>query len=361
VNLAELAADRSADWSELDALSGRARRGVRRGRLSAAEVRRLATLYRGAAADLAYARRRDQSDPIVARLERTVAAARLAVYRHERSEHGVRFYVTRGYWQRVRERPRLLLLATLLLLVPAVLAAVWAWQDPAAASRFVPGAFESVTRPRSSTDLHFTAAEQAQFASQIMTNNITVAFFAFVGGFALGLGTAWVLVTNGLLLGVVAGLAVQAGNGSAFFQLVVAHGVLELSCIVVAGLAGLRIGTAIALPGYERRSVVVGRAARAAAELVVGTALFLVVAGLVEGFVTPRGFGLAATLVIGFALGGVFWALVVWRGSATPEAPDPYRPADRSRSGDPLRSGDSVAVGAAAGGGYNRAADLLRT
>lgn len=317
MNLAELANAHGDDWAELDVLAQRARRGARRGKLSAHDVRRLAALYRATAADLAYARRRGPGDPLVARLERSVAAARLAVYRHERSEHGVRHYVTTGYWQRIRERPRLLLLAALLLFVPAVLAGVWAWQDPGAAHRFVPGAFEAVTRPRGSTDLGFSASQQAELASEIMTNNIEVAFLAFVGGFALGLGTVWVLVSNGLLLGVVAGLAVQAGNGTPFFELVLAHGVLELSCIVVAGLAGLRVGVAIAMPGYQRRSVVVVEAARAAAELVVGTALFLVLAGLIEGFVTPRGFGLAAVLVVGFGLGGGYWALVAWRGRPT--------------------------------------------
>ena len=124
MHLAQLVETRSQEWSELDALSARARRGARRGGLDAAEVRRLAALYRAASADLAYARRRDPSDPVVTRLEHTVRAGRLAVYRHERSEHGVKFYVTRGFWQRVRERPRVLLLAAALLMVPAVLAAL---------------------------------------------------------------------------------------------------------------------------------------------------------------------------------------------------------------------------------------------
>jgi uncharacterized membrane protein SpoIIM required for sporulation len=121
-------------------------------------------------------------------------------------------------------------------------------------------------------------------------------------------------LTNGMLLGAVAGLAVGAGNGRPFFELVTAHGVLELSCIVVAGAAGLRVGWALVHPGYRRRGAALREEARAAIEIILGTAAWLVVAGLVEGFVTPAGLGLGPVLVIGLGLGALFWGLVAWRG-----------------------------------------------
>jgi uncharacterized membrane protein SpoIIM required for sporulation len=101
---------------------------------------------------------------------------------------------------------------------------------------------------------------------------------------------------------------------------VVAHGVLELSCIVVAGAAGLSLGWALVEPGTRTRRASVGRAARASIQIALGTAPWLVLAGLVEGFVTPGGYGLAAVTIVGFALGAVYWALVIWRGRelATP-------------------------------------------
>jgi uncharacterized membrane protein SpoIIM required for sporulation len=160
--------------------------------------------------------------------------------------------------------------------------------------------------------------DQAQLASEIFTNNITVTMLAFAGGIAFGLGTAYVLLTNGVLLGAVAGLAVGAGNGRPFFELVTAHGVLELSCIAVAGAAGLRMGWALVHPGYRRRGTALREEARAAVEIVLGTAAWLVVAGLVEGFLTPAGLGLVPVLVVGFGLGALYWGLVLWRGRATP-------------------------------------------
>jgi len=165
-----------------------------------------------------------------------------------------------------------------------------------------------------------------------MTNNIRVTFLAFAGGVLLGAGTVWLLLYNGLLLGVIAGLSIGPGNARPFFSLVTAHGVLELSCIVVSGVAGLRLGWSIIDPGYTARREVVREEARASVELVLGTIPWLVVAGLVEGLLTPRGFGLGAVLAIGLGLGALFWGLVLWRGAPEHETvtggPSPWR-ADR--------------------------------
>ena len=140
-------------------------------------------------------------------------------------------------------------------------------------------------------------------------------FYAFAGGLLLGVGSLYVLLQNGVMLGVVAGLAIGSGNGQVFFELVTAHGVLELSCIVVSGAAGLRLGWAIIDPGTRPRGEALRQEARAAIEMVLGTAPWLVVAGLVEGFLTPAGTGLPTVLAVGFSLGAVYWGLVLWRGA----------------------------------------------
>ena len=67
-------------------------------------------------------------------------------------------------------------------------------------------------------------------------------------------------------------------------------------------------------PGHRRRGAALAAEARVAVEIVLGTAPWLVLAGLVEGFITPRGLGLGPVIVIGATLGAVYWALVLWRG-----------------------------------------------
>jgi uncharacterized membrane protein SpoIIM required for sporulation len=206
---------------------------------------------------------------------------------------------------------------------PAVLSGGWALRDPGAAAGLVPSEYKSVTEPRS-TDLGLSPSEEAAFASEIFTNNIQVTFIAFAGGIVFTLGTAFILLTNGILLGTVGGLAVEAGNGRTFFELVTAHGVLELSCIVVAGAAGIRMGWSVIDPGRRSRTASLVAEARAAVAIVIGTAPWLVVAGIVEGFVTPAGTGLATVLTVGFVLGALYWALVFALGRpTTPGAPSP--------------------------------------
>ena len=313
-NLDEFVADRAQTWNELEHLVEQG--GNAPARLGPAGVLRLGACYRSVAADLAFARRRFPSDPVVVRLERLTARGRQAVYSTTRSHTSVREFVSHGYWRRVRERPALLLVAVACLALPTMLAGYWAWRDPGPASGLAPSAYQSVTEPRTpGQDQGVSVDNQSQLAAEIFTNNIQVTFLAFAGGILLGLGTLYVLIENGILLGAVAGLAIGAGNGRPFFELVVAHGVLELSCIAVAGVAGLRIATAIVDPGTRTRMDALRTEARAAVEIVLGTAVWLVVAGLVEGFLTPAGKGLTVVLIVGLGLGTLYWGLVLWRGA----------------------------------------------
>ena len=312
--------DRTNSWSELDGLLDRAR--GRPDRLGAEGIRRLGALYRGASADLAIARRAFRGDPVVARLEQLVVRARGVVYAAEPRRTSLRSFVATEYWQRVRERPVPLLAAALLLLAPMVLAAVWGHADPGAAAGVVPEQFRQVGEPRpSGTDLGLSAPVRASLSVEIFVNNIRVAFTAFAGGITAGLLTVAALLYNGLFIGAVAGLAIGAGTSGTFFQLVVPHGVLELSCIVVAGAAGLRLGWAVIDPGRRSRGAAVVAEARNSVELALGTAGWLVVAGLVEGLLTPAGLGPWWAYGIGAGLGVLFWALVWWRGRPDPAVP----------------------------------------
>jgi uncharacterized membrane protein SpoIIM required for sporulation len=129
-----------------------------------------------------------------------------------------------------------------------------------------------------------------------------------------------VLATNGILLGAVAGLAAGAGNGGDLLRLVVGHGVLELSCIAVAAAAGLRVGWSVVEPGAGTRAEALRAEAGRSVGIVLGTMPWLVLAGLVEGFVTGS-YSTAVVLPLGIALGALYWGLVFTLG----RAPSPVR------------------------------------
>lgn len=231
-------------------------------------------------------------------------------------------FVTRGYWRRVVERPVFLLVAALFLWVPALALGLWAHAEPQAAaevaqiSPLTSGIAGGDVRDPD-TDTITDPAVNTAFASEIFTNNVRVALIAFAGGLSGGVLTIVSLAFNGLVLGVLAGLVVQAGSGEAFWRLVLPHGVLELSLITVAGAAGLRTGWALLQPGHRTRAESLAVEGRAGVEMALGTAFLLVPTGIVEGFVTPRGLSLPSAILVGVALGVAYWTTALWRGRAT--------------------------------------------
>jgi uncharacterized membrane protein SpoIIM required for sporulation len=304
--------ERQPAWTELEGLVRDARRKPQR--LGPDRIRRLGELYRGAAADLALARRRFPADPVVARLEEVVGRARHLVYASSARRGSIVRFFTRDYWRLVRARPVALAVSAALLLAPASLAASWALRDRAAAIGLVPSQFRpAVEDEHPWRDL--SPSEQAAFSTTVQANNIRVAAVAFAGGITLGLLTAAGLIFNGVLLGAIAGLMIGAGNWLGFVDLVTAHGVLELSCLLVAGAAGLSLGWSIVDPGRDTRVDSLVREARQSVGLVVGTAPWLVVAGIVEGFrATLAEAGLGAVVSVGLTLGLLYWGLVFTLG-----------------------------------------------
>ena len=311
MNLEAFLAERSDAWDALERDLGPSGRPERLPPERTLEVGRD---YRAVVADLAFARRRFPGDPVVARLERLTLAGRQAIYSgRPRNAGALLEFITRGYWRLVIGQPGVLAVSVLAIAIPCVLAAIWALHDPAAALGLVPGQFKGAAHPHV-RHLPLGAATQAVLASSIFTNNIRVAFLAFAGGLTLGFGTIGLLVYNGALLGALAGITIQAGNFSVFVRYVVPHGMLELSCIAVAGAAGLRLAWAVIDPGTMPRGASLRAAARPAVTLALGTAPWLVVAGLTEGFVTPRGLPLGAALAVGIFLFSLYWGLVATRG-----------------------------------------------
>ena len=278
--------ERSAGWAELEGLLDRAK--GRPERLGPDGVRRLGALYRGAAADLGFARRAFPGDPLIgppARAGGPRAAGRL----RERAAACVRPGVPvaratgsgsasgRGCWRSPRcccsGRPSL--------------GWVWGLNDPSAAYGVVPEQFRNRGGEPAAGNL--SLSDEAGFAGQIFTNNIRVTFLAVAAGITLGIGTAVLAIYNGLLVGALGGISHYDGSGQQFLTLVVPHGVLELSLIIVSIVAGLRIGWALVEPGRMTRVESLRAQARPAMELVLGTMPWLVLAGLVEGFFTGSG------------------------------------------------------------------------
>jgi uncharacterized membrane protein SpoIIM required for sporulation len=127
-----------------------------------------------------------------------------------------------------------------------------------------------------------------EISSFIMTNNIRVTIMAVALGITMGLGTALVLISNGIMIGGLSGVATNENVDLLFWAVILPHGVLELTAIAIAGGAGLVLARALYAPGDLPRRDAIRLAGIEAVQLLVGVTLMLVIAGLIEGFITPQ-------------------------------------------------------------------------
>ncbi|HMS24592.1 MAG TPA: stage II sporulation protein M [Acidimicrobiia bacterium] len=303
---------RSGDWRELADLMNSAR--GRLSRLNRDSIVRFATLYRSTCADLAFARREYAGDAIHYSLETMVARCSSMMYEHRAiDKRKVLYFITTGAFASIAQRPRLLFASFLLMMVPWVASSFYAVANPENAHGLAPAGVESVIE-RPSADFQLSPDEKAQASSEILTNNIRISFFAFVGGITAGVVTIITMIYNGVALGTTFGLTVEAGNGGVLWGFVFPHGFLEISCLIVAGAAGLRVGWALVSPGFRTRARALreeGRQALASA-LVVAVSLFL--CGIVEGTISTSGVSAPVGITIGLSLFSIFWGLVIQGG-----------------------------------------------
>lgn len=322
----EFIARRRAGWERLDALLQRAGAGV--SGLSADELRELGRLYRQAAADLAAARRDLPGHAVVPFLNALVARGHGAIYRESGAGGAarVRSFFAADLPRAFRETWAYTLASFLMFLLPFAAAFIATYSDPALAGALVPGAEQIVEQVQAGEEwwLRINEEGQASSSAEIMTNNIGVAFRAFAGGVTLGIYTLVVLVSNGLLLGVVAGAAQRFDFADNLWGFVAAHGVVELSVIFIAGGAGLQLGWAILRPGALTRRAALVVAARRALLLILGCVPLLAIAGLIEGFISPAPLPLAVKLAVAAGSGVALYTylLGVGRPQASRQQPD---------------------------------------
>lgn len=250
----------------------------------------LAHRYRQATSDLAHAQAFIRDARVLEYLNDLVGRAHAVVYRTPpTSLRGLWSFVSLGFPALVWKRARFIIAAALLFFGSGFFGyGVVKWDFYARAA----------VVPANMADLEETLSDKKRWAevdpetapfvsTQIFLNNIRVALLAFASGVFLGVGTVLVLLFNGVFLGAVVGLAEHYGSLEVLLAFVVSHGVIELTCICIAGGAGLLLGSAFVAPGERTvRDAVVERG-REAVMLMLGTVPLLVLAGLVEGFVSP--------------------------------------------------------------------------
>jgi len=311
-------ADHAASWSELEALLDLAEA---RGKKAQWDGARLAALYRAVCEQFALAQARAYPIHLTQRLESlTQRAHRLIYWRRTFSMAGLGRLVLVDFPQAVRAHGGYLLVATLLFALPA-LAAGWAgWHDPGFILHLVDAQQVQRFDAMYGNDTEALGRERdadtdwVMFGFYIM-HNIGLGFQCFAAGIFAGLGSAFFLVFNGLFLGVLSGYLIAAGYAENFCSFVVTHAAFELTALVLAGAAGLRLGHAWLAPGRLTRLEAVKLGAREAVVVVYGVIGLLLVAAAVEAFWSSARWVAPG---VKYGVGAACWALVLaylrWQG-----------------------------------------------
>ncbi len=293
----------SAEWSRLDELS-------RPRRLTGAEADELVALYQRAATHLSVVRTAAPDAAVAARLSATVAWARAAVAGSEEPfwRELARFAVVSFPAAVYRSRWWVAAAAVASALV-ALLCAVWVARNPEVQTAAF-GSREEIRRyVVNDFEEYYSEFDAGSFAARVWSNNAWISMLCIALGVS-GAGVVWVLFANAVNLGFAAGLMAANERLGLFLGLVTPHGLLELTCVVVAAGAGLRLFWAWVAPGPVPRLRALAAEGRAVITVGLGLVVVLFVSGTVEAFVTPSGLPTWARIAIGAAVWLLFLGYV---------------------------------------------------
>jgi len=287
-------------WNQLEKLLQRSGQSGLNS-LTRSELQDLSLLYRQIAADLAVVREDPSSLEFARYLNQLLARAHSTIYASRKASFkSILTFFLRTYPQIFRQNLICCLAALAVFLSGAAIGTLLTLRSADfKLSLLGPRMVETIERREMWT--HSILAIKPLASSRIMTNNMSVSFLAFAAGITAGVGTLYMLFFNGLLLGVIGAACGAAGMSLQLWSFVAPHGALELPSIFIAGGAGLKVAQGLLFPGALPRKESLVRAGKQGVSLVLGVVPILIIAGVIEAFVSPT--DLAASLKFAMAAG----------------------------------------------------------
>jgi uncharacterized membrane protein SpoIIM required for sporulation len=296
--------ERKNNWQRLEDLLTMLQGNSLRG-LSKTEVREFGELYRRAATDLAIARAETRDPKLINYLNSLVIRAHGKIYRAESGGVNLMLqFFSRDLPRTFRKNYAYMAIATGVFFFFAVFGFTATWFD-IDFTHFV--MLSGVTDQITANDQWWLSLNDANpvGATGILSNNILVTFRVFAMGAFFGIGAFYDLAFEGARFGSIFAACYKLNPpfGNELASFVVGHGVVELSCVFFCGGAGMMIGYALINPGDLTRAQALKKKGVEAARIVIGCAFFLVIAGVIEGFLSPAALPKAVKIGTGVLTG----------------------------------------------------------
>ncbi len=275
------------DWEDFGRRLADARQHP--GSLDYDSLERLALAYRQVLQDHALASWRFPGTGAARRLARlAIEGTRWLHGALDDRRHSLRRFWTRTFPLAFRGTARSLAITVSVFFVAALFGFFLAMvQTRLAVSLLGPSTIEKLESGHLWTESLVRSVPHAISSSGIATNNIAVALVGWAGGALAGLGSLYIVLFNGFLLGALLGVTHHYGMASRLLEFVAAHGQLEITLILVSAAAGLEVGRALIAAGDVPREWALREAARQSLAVVLGCAPWFVLLAIVESFLSP--------------------------------------------------------------------------
>lgn len=286
------------EWQQLETLISTLHKG--KGSRTSDDINQFHRLYQKSAQHLSYSQTYFPNEEVTPYLNGLVSKAHNLLYKDQVSSFKqIRYFFSTKFIGLFLEQWRFVIAAMILFTIGGLGAFISVINDPLHLFSILPADIAQGVSPEhlGSND---GSVDSPTMSASIMTNNIQVAILAFAGGVTFGLLTVYMLIYNGIIVGALAGLFWHYGKTYDFWAYIVPHGMIELTAIFIAGGAGLLMGYKLFVPGQYTRGYQLKYQAKRSVQLLLGTIPLFVIAGIIEGFITPAAISLEAKYTVAF-------------------------------------------------------------
>ncbi|WP_226670247.1 stage II sporulation protein M [Metabacillus litoralis] len=302
MNIKQFIRQHRDDWKQLEQLITSLSK--KRRSITGDDIEQFNRLYQKAAQNLSYSQTYFPKEDVTPYLNGLVSKAHNLLYKDQTSSmKQFRYFFSTKFIGLFLEQWKFIVIAMLLFALGALGSYFSVLNDTLNVYSVLPSEIAQGVDPESLGE-HEGEVDSPFMSATIMTNNIQVAVLAFAGGITFGILTVYLLIYNGIIIGALAALFWQHDKAYDFWAYIVPHGMIELTAIFIAGGAGLLMGYKLFVPGPYTRAYQLKQQAKRSVQLLLGTIPLFVIAGIIEGYITPAPISLEAKYIV--ALSTVF-------------------------------------------------------